>query len=84
MYTYPNPNGGIFQVRYFSEANNTVQRSLIVYDNMGNKIIIKTFTQTIPYQKIDVDVRAHGKGLYWIDLRDANGKRLAMNRAVVQ
>ena len=83
-FTYPNPSGGIFQVRYYSEANNAVQRSLIIYNNRGEKIITRTFTQTIPYQKIDIDVRAHGKGLYWIELRDAAGKRLAMNRAVVQ
>lgn len=84
IYTYPNPNAGIFQVRYFSEPNNTLQRSLTVYNNMGNRIMTRNFTQTIPYQKIDVDVRAHGKGIYWIELKDANGKRLAINRAVVQ
>ena len=84
MYTYPNPSGGIFQVRYSSEAGNTLQRSLTVYNNWGEKIITRNFTQTIPYQKIEVDVRAHGKGLYWVEMRDANGKRLGMNRVVVQ
>ncbi|MBK8495173.1 MAG: T9SS type A sorting domain-containing protein [Chitinophagaceae bacterium] len=84
LFTYPNPSAGIFQVRYFSEANNTLQRSLMVYNNRGERIITRAFTQTIPYQKIDIDIRAHGKGLYWIELRDAGGKRLAVNRAVVQ
>jgi subtilisin-like proprotein convertase family protein len=80
----PNPSGGIFQVRYNSPANNVVQRSLVIYNNRGEKIISKTFTQTIPYQKIDVDVRANGKGLYWVELIDGYGRRLAMNRVVVQ
>ncbi len=84
MYTYPNPSGGIFQVRYHSEPNNTLQRSLTVYNNRGEKIITRNFTQTIPFQKIDIDVRANGKGLYWVELRDANGKRLGMSRVVVQ
>jgi subtilisin-like proprotein convertase family protein len=84
MLTYPNPSGGIFQVRYNSEAGNTLQRSLTVYNNWGEKIITRNFTQTIPYQKIDVDVRAHGKGLYWVEVREANGKRLGMKRVVVQ
>jgi subtilisin-like proprotein convertase family protein len=84
MYTYPNPSGGIFQVRYRSEPNNTLQRSLTVYNNQGVKIITRNFTQTVPYQKIDIDVRAHGKGLFWVEIRDANGKRLAINRVVVQ
>jgi subtilisin-like proprotein convertase family protein len=84
MYTYPNPSGGIFQVRYHSVPNNTLQRSLTVYNNRGEKIIGRNFTQTIPYQKIDVDVRAHGKGLYWVEVSDANGKRLGIKRVVVQ
>jgi uncharacterized protein involved in exopolysaccharide biosynthesis len=84
MYTYPNPSSGIFQVRYNSEAGNTLQRSLTVYNNWGEKIITRNFTQTIPFQKIDVDVRAHGKGLYWVEVREANGKRLGIKRVVVQ
>jgi len=83
-FTYPNPNGGVFQVRYSSEPNNVLQRSLTVYNNWGEKIITRNFTQTVPYQKIDIDVRAHGKGLFWVEMRDANGKRLAINRVVVQ
>jgi subtilisin-like proprotein convertase family protein len=84
MYTYPNPSEGIFQVRYYSAANNTLQRSLIVYNNWGEKIINRNFTQTIPYQKIDIDIREHGKGLYWIEVREASGKRLGVKRVVVQ
>ncbi|MBK7559739.1 MAG: T9SS type A sorting domain-containing protein [Chitinophagaceae bacterium] len=84
LFTYPNPSAGMFQVRYYSETNSALQRSLTVYNNRGERISTQTFTQTIPYQKIDIDIRAHGKGLYWIELRDAAGKRLAVNRAVVQ
>lgn len=88
MFTYPNPSGGIFQVIYNRDANainnNTLQRSLIVYNNWGGKIITRVFPQTTSYQKIEVDVRAHGKGIYWVELQDANGTRLGMNRVVVQ
>ncbi len=88
MYSYPNPGGGIFQVIYYhnpnNTTNNTLQRSLTVYNNWGGKIITRIFPQTTSYQKIDIDVRAHGKGIYWVELRDANGKRLGMNRVVVQ
>jgi len=31
-----------------------------------------------------VDVRAYGKGIFWVELKDANGTRLGMNRVVVQ
>lgn len=84
MYSYPNPSGGLFQVRYPSLPGNTLQRSLIVYNNWGVKVLTKNFTQTIPYQKVDVDVRSHGKGIYWIELLDGRGNRLGIQRVVVQ
>ena len=88
MYSYPNPSGGIFRVIYHhnpnNPSNNTLQRSLTVYNNWGGKIITRNFAQTISYQKIDMDVRAYGKGIYWVEMRDANGKRLGMSRVVVQ
>ena len=55
-----------------------------VFNNRGDKVITKNFTQTTPYQKVDVDVRANGKGIYWIELRDAYGRRLVLSRVVVQ
>ena len=55
-----------------------------IFNNKGDKVMTKAFTQTIPYQKIDVDVRANGKGIYWVELVDGYGRRLAMNRVVVQ
>lgn len=88
MFTYPNPSGGIFQVIYNRDANainnNTLQRSLVVYNNWGGKIMTRIFPITTNFQKIDVDIRAHGKGIYWVEMRDANGTRLGMNRVVVQ
>lgn len=88
MFTYPNPSSGIFQVIYHRDPNgtdnNTLQRSLNVYNNWGGKIITRIFPQTTSYQKIDVDVRAYGKGIYWVEMRDANGTRLGTSRVVVQ
>ncbi|MBK7306525.1 MAG: hypothetical protein IPI88_05455 [Chitinophagaceae bacterium] len=83
MYTYPNPSGGIFQVRYHSEPSNTLQRSFTVYNNR-RKDHHQEFYTNHSFSKIDIDVRANGKGLYWVEVRDANGKRLGMNRVVVQ
>ena len=84
LFISPNPSRGDFQVRYHSVANTVVQRSLQVYNIRGERIITRPFNQTIPFQKIDVDIRAHGKGLYWIEIKDKNGKRLAISRVVIQ
>lgn len=80
----PNPNNGRFQVTYYSGTNNAVQRTMNIFNNKGDKVMTKVFTQTIPYQKIDVDVRANGKGIYWVELIDGYGRRLTMNKVVVQ
>ena len=32
---------------------------------------------------MDVDLRKHGKGIYWVEVIDVNGERLAVGRAVV-
>ncbi len=80
----PNPSTGKFQVTSYNETSNAVQRTITVFNNRGDKILAKSFTQTLPYQKVDVDVRANGKGIYWVALSDATGKRLTMNRVVVQ
>ena len=57
---------------------------MIVYNNRGEKIITKSSIKTISYEKIEMDIRPYGKGLYWVALVDEKGKRLAMSRVVVQ
>lgn len=84
LFVYPNPTGGQFQARYYNEANTVSPRSLIVYNSRGEKVVTKSFTQTISYERIDVDIRPYGKGFYWVELIDEKGKRLAINRVVVQ
>jgi hypothetical protein len=84
VYTYPNPSGGVFQARYYSEPNTIMYRFLLVYNNRGEKILTIPFKQTVPYQKIDVDISAHGPGLYWVELRNNIGRREAINKVVVQ
>jgi subtilisin-like proprotein convertase family protein len=83
LFVYPNPSTGQFQARYYSEPNTSLPRSLIVYDNMGNKVVTKSYTQTISFQRTDIDLRRQGKGLYWVELVDGKGKRLALSRVLI-
>lgn len=84
LFVYPNPSTGLFQVRSYSAANNILPRSLVVYNNRGEMVITRNYTQTSPYQKIEIDLRPYGKGIYWIEALDQNGKRLNKNRVVIQ
>ncbi len=84
IYVYPNPSpGGQFQIRLNMTSNNVLTRKLIVYDNKGLRLLTKSFNQTIPYEKIDVDIRAYGRGIYWVEIEDANGKRIDMKRVII-
>jgi len=83
-YIYPNPNSGQFQVRYYSAANNVLPRTLTVYDGKGDRVLTQNYTIGRPYDRMDVDMRKFGKGLYWVEIGDVNGNRLTMCRIVIQ
>jgi subtilisin-like proprotein convertase family protein len=83
-FVYPNPNSGQFQVRYHSAANNVLPRSLTIYDAKGDRVMTKFYTIGRPYDRMDVDMRAYGKGLYWVEIGDRNGNRITMCRVVIQ
>jgi subtilisin-like proprotein convertase family protein len=83
-FIYPNPTSGKFQVRYYSVANNVLPRTLTVYDAKGDRVFTQFYTIGRPYDRMDVDMRAFGKGLYWVEIGDLNGNRLTMCRVVIQ
>jgi subtilisin-like proprotein convertase family protein len=83
-FIYPNPNSGTFQVRYYSVANNVLPRGIVVYDAKGDRVFLQNYTVGRPYDRMDVDMRAYGKGLYWVEIVDNNGNRLTMCRVVIQ
>jgi hypothetical protein len=83
-FIYPNPNSGQFQVRYYSVANNVLPRGIVVYDAKGDRVLSQNYTIGRPYDRMDVDMRAKGKGLYWVEIVDRNGNRLTMCRVVIQ
>ena len=83
-FIYPNPTSGQFQVRYYSAPNNVLPRSLTVYDAKGTRVLTQFYTIGRPYDRMDVDLRKSGKGLYWVEIGDMNGNRLTMCRVIVQ
>ena len=86
LFIYPNPNQGVFQVRYYDKnqgPNNP--RIVSIYDGKGARVYRKSFnTGTIPFGRMDVDLTRFGKGVYFIEVNDNSGSRLAAERVVVQ
>jgi hypothetical protein len=83
-FIYPNPSSGTFQVRYYSVANNVLPRGIVIYDAKGDRVLSQNYTIGRPYDRMDVDMRAYGKGLYWVEIVDRNGNRMSMCRVAIQ
>ena len=84
VFIYPNPNSGQFQVRFYSATNNTnLPRGINVYDAMGKRVLTQSYSINTAYGRMDVDLRKHGTGVYWIEVVDVAGNRLGMGRAEV-
>jgi subtilisin-like proprotein convertase family protein len=83
IFIYPSPNSGRFQVRFYSVRGNQLVRGLNIYDEKGARVLKQTYSIGKPYDRMDVDLRNHGKGIYRVELVDGNGKRLATGNVVV-
>jgi hypothetical protein len=84
LFVYPNPSMGKFEVRYYNRGGAAQTRTLSVYDAKGAKVFKQQFSLTGVYAKMPVDLSGAGSGVYYIDLSDASGKRLASGRVVIR
>lgn len=84
VFVYPTPNAGQFQVRYYSALNNSnLPRGLNIYDAKGKRVFTQTYSIAAPYARMDVDMRKYSTGVYWVEVVDGSGNRLAMGRTEV-
>jgi len=84
VFIYPNPTNGLFEVRYYSAANNAgLPRAIVIYDGKGSRVLTQSYTIGRPYDRMGVDLRGKGTGVYWVEVVDANGNRLAIGRVVI-
>ena len=83
LFIMPNPNKGVFEVRYYSVAGNVLPRSLIIYDAKGARVYVKDFSVGSPYAPMNVDLTRFKNGTYWVEVADRNGKRLKFGKVVV-
>lgn len=84
MYVYPNPSGGIFQTRLYAAPNTITPRTVILYNNMGIRVMSKAYNQTTPWQKVELDLRRNGKGIYWVEIVDKDGKRISISSVLIE
>lgn len=82
VFVYPNPNRGQFQVRYYS-YNSADAYSVNVYDGKGARVFSKQFAIAAPYSRMDVNLENATSGIYMLEVKDKNGKRLASASVIV-
>ncbi|MGC4101782.1 reprolysin-like metallopeptidase [Ferruginibacter sp.] len=76
LFVFPNPNDGQFKVTYYNSPGTTTTQGITVYDRMGRKVYDNVFPVTQEYQLHQIDLRRFSKGLYFVVLRDASGKKI--------
>ncbi len=83
LFIYPNPSSGQFQVRYFSFTNNAA-RTLNIYDSKGARVYSKLYSTSGPYTLMDVNMDNAASDIYFVELQDASGKRIASGKVVIR
>ncbi len=83
LFIYPSPNNGQFKVSYYNSAGGNTKQTVIVYDAKGAKVYHKLFTFSGPYELHDIDLRGKAKGVYFVVIGDANGKKIIDGKVLI-
>ena len=65
-----------------SDMYNKTERSK--NDAKGSRVYRKTFNPTTPYGRMDIIMKNASSGVYFVDLTDGAGNRLASGKVVVK
>jgi hypothetical protein len=85
LFVYPNPSTGQFQVRYYDQLNGVSKpRTINIYNSHGKRVYNRQYSPSFGFGRMDVDLSAYGKGIYFIEVNDAAGERLQTGRVVIQ
>jgi Metallo-peptidase family M12B Reprolysin-like/Secretion system C-terminal sorting domain len=80
LFIFPNPNNGKFTVAYYNSGGASTQRYLTVYDSRGAKKFEGKYSIQGLYQLLSVDIQFSATGIYYVMLRDTNGKKIASGK----
>ena len=83
VFIYPNPNAGVFQVRYNPIHNSVTPYGLNIIDALGKRVLSQQYTLGVPYAPMFVNLNNYSTGVYWVEVVDIDGNRLAMGRVEI-
>lgn len=84
LYVYPNPNMGIFNVRFFNQTGETA--TVTVYDAKGTRVYQRQMVTTTAYTSMEIDLRSRtsASGVYIVEVVNSTGKIMGSKRVIVR
>ena len=83
LYVYPNPTPGQFTVSYYNSGGASTKQSVTIYDSRGAKVYKKEFTFSGFYELHSIDLTTQQRGIYFIVIGDATGKKIAEGKVLI-
>jgi len=84
LFIYPSPNDGKFTVTYYNAGTTATTQGITVYDGYGRKVYNNTYPVSQAYQLLKVDLRNYSAGVYYVVLRDAQGKKIKTGEVLIR
>jgi hypothetical protein len=83
VFISPNPTAGQFVVRYNPAHNIVTPNGINIFDAMGKRVLTQKYTLGIPFAPMAVDLSNQATGVYWVEVVDLDGNRLAVGRVEI-
>ena len=81
VFVYPNPSTGRFQVRVYNQLGK--QLTVNIYDKLGQRVFSQRPVTSVPYTRIDVDLRGRADGIYVVEVVDGDNQVVGSKRVVI-
>jgi hypothetical protein len=81
LWVYPNPNRGVFQIRFFNANNETV--NVNIYNALGQQVWTKAIVTGLAYSSLNVDISNLSQGTYTAEVYNSAGKKVGARKFVL-
>ena len=72
IWVYPNPNTGVFQIRFYNATNEAV--NVNIFNSVGQQVWTKAINTGLSYSRIDVDISNLASDTYTAQVVNSAGK----------
>ncbi|MEO6613489.1 MAG: zinc-dependent metalloprotease family protein [Chitinophagaceae bacterium] len=84
LFIFPSPNDGNFTVSYYNNGGTSTRRNISIFDSKGSMVYNRFFPITGSYTLIPINLQSASRGIYYVVVGDATGKKLADGKVHVR